>query len=491
MILVALTGPVGSGKTTLLSALADWAVENDTPIDGFLALPHDRRTANQGADEYHVHLLKSGRDLLFARRDPSLTPPYSINPETVNALENWAKALKGDRSRDLVLLDEFGPMEAKGGGHMALWPHLMAAHPAMVVIAVRDRMVREIERALEFPFDVVVDAASPTALEDLQSLVLHHSDWTRVGQFGAAAGGFEATVGSMLHQAKIPMAGLFLSTVQSLVMMYAGDRLSERPRVMWVPVISAGLKALSPYGGRLRPMLAITMQGFLFSLAVTVFGWNALGILVAGWCVGAWTALQGLVLQYLIIGDNLFPALDIVIRWVADHLHLALPGIVSFIFFWTVICGAISSIVTFAAWMRRHRLPARISAMLEKGSSGIVNTTAAPTFRAAAKRGLHDLLRPMFWAPVAVVALIIVAAGSTWEEALWMVMRALAVGWALFALARLFDPRKLVAWLRRRGHWGPAMALSRALRLHPAPTGDVRDDESQRGNAEHDQERNG
>jgi hypothetical protein len=238
-------------------------------------------------------------------------------------------------------------------------------------------------------------------------------------------------------------------------------------------------------------MLAITMQGFLFSLAVTVFGWNALGILVAGWCVGAWTALQGLVLQYLIIGDNLFPALDIVIRWVADHLHLALPGIVSFIFFWTVICGAISSIVTFAAWMRRHRLPARISAMLEKGSSGIVNTTAAPTFRAAAKRGLHDLLRPMFWAPVAVVALIIVAAGSTWEEALWMVMRALAVGWALFALARLFDPRKLVAWLRRRGHWGPAMALSRALRLHPAPTGDVRDDESQRGNAEHDQERNG
>jgi hypothetical protein len=113
---------------------------------------------------------------------------------------------------------------------MAIWPLLQQSHPEIVIIAVRDKLVREIERQLEYPFDAVVDVTSPTALKELQELILHHSDWIRAGQFGAAAGGFEATVGSMLHQAKIPMAGLFLSTVQSLVMMYAGDRLSERVR---------------------------------------------------------------------------------------------------------------------------------------------------------------------------------------------------------------------------------------------------------------------
>ena len=95
---------------------------------------------------------------------------------------------------------------------------------------------------------------------------------------------------------------------------------------------------------------------------------------------------------------------------------------------------------------------------------------------AAIKRGLRDLLRPMFWAPVAVVAVIIVASGSTWEQAMWIVIRAITVGWVLFSLARLFDPRKLVSWLRRKGHWGPAMALSRALRPGPEKA----DDESEK-----------
>ena len=367
-------------------------------------------------------------------------------------------------------MDEFGPLEAQGGGHASYWDLIQKAHPEVVVIAVRDHVVREIETCLGLPFDVVVDATSPNASGNLQSLVLHHSDWIRVGQFGAAAGGFEVTVGSALHESRIPMTGLFLSVVQSLVMMFAGDRLSDRSRVMWVPFISAGLKALSPYGGRLRPMLAITVQGFLFSVSVTLMGWNVVGIFVGGWFVGAWAALQGIVLQYIIIGDNLFPALDAVIRWIGGHLHLEFPGVVSLIVIWTLFTGAASAIVTLIAWRRRHRLPARISAMLAKGAGGITRDTGTPSLKKALKTGLRDLARPLFWAPVIVVASIIVATGSSWEQAIWVAVRAATVGWVLFSLARLFDPRKLAGWLQRRGHWGPAMALSRALRPRPSHT---------------------
>jgi nucleoside-triphosphatase THEP1 len=477
MVLVAVTGPVGSGKTTALSALAAWAKENGKSVDGFLALPHERVESGKGAEEYVLQLVASGNQLPFVRRDASLTPPYRIDSETATALSGWSGSLKDRHPLSLLVLDEFGPLEARGDGHMKYWESIRSAKPEVVVIAVREKVVRDIEDRLGSPFDVVFDVTAPGALQGLQNLLLHHSDWVRVGQFGAAAGGFEATVGSALHQARIPMSGLFLSVVQSLVMMYAGDRLANRGRVMWVPVISAGLKALSPYGGRLRPMLAITVQGFLFSLAATVLGWNVVGILVGGWLVGAWAALQGLVLQYLMIGDNLLPALDVMVRWTAEYLHLQLPGIVSLIALWTVVCGTLSAVATLLAWLRRHRLPARIRTMLDKGARGITGDVGTPSVKVALRRGLRDLVRPLFWAPVVLVGIIIMANGSTWEQAMWIVLRAVTVGWVLFSVARLFDPRKLVGWLRRKGHWGPAMALSRALRHEPAP----QDDKSQPG----------
>jgi nucleoside-triphosphatase THEP1 len=463
MVLVAVAGPVCSGKTTLLSSLANWANATGKSIDGFLALPQGRVREGHGAREYVLQLIASSRKLPFALRDQSLVPPYQINQKALDELASWADTLITRHPLSILILDEFGLLEASGRGHMAYWGSIQKADPQVLVIAVRDNLVHEIEDRLGLPFDVVIDATSPNALKDLQGLVLNHSDWLRVGQFGAASGGFEATVGSTLHQSRIPMSGLFLSTVQSLFMMYAGDRLSRRVRVLWVPVISAGLKALSPYGGRLRPMLAITVQGFLFTLAATLLGWNVVGMFVAGWLVGAWATLQGIVLQYFIIGDNLFVAIDLLIRWVVKRLHLELPGVVTLITLWTLLSGIVSAIITLVAWLRRHRLPKRFDVMLEQGARGIIGGIGTPTLKSALRRGMHDLLRPFFWAPVLIVALIVVASGSSWEQALWMVVRAVTVGWALFSVARLFNPGKLASWLRRKGHWGPAIALNRSI----------------------------
>jgi nucleoside-triphosphatase THEP1 len=467
MVLVAVTGPVGSGKTTVLSSFVEWGKEHLKSVDGFLAIPQDRLIAQQGAQQYFLHMIASGKTIPFARRDASLVPPYQVDPLALTELSIWAKSLSAHPPLSLLVLDEFGPMEVRGQGHMGHWEDLRNSNPEVVAIAVRDSSLRDIEQRLGINFDLVIDAPAPDALSNLQNIVLHHSDWIRIGQFGAAAGGFEATVGSALHETRLPFTGLFLSMVQSLVMMYAGDRLTEHIRLMWVPLISAGLKALAPYGGRLRPMLAITVQGFLFTIATTILGWNILGILAAGWLVGAWAALQGVILQYIIIGDNLFPAIDIVIRWAANQLHLTMPGVVTLVFVWVLICGSLSAVVTLFAWLRRHKLPARLTAMLSKGTRGVGGNFAAPTWDVAVRRGLRDLMRPLFWAPVIVVAAVIVMTGSSWEQAMWVVLRAIAVGWVLFSVARLFDPRKLLSWLRKKGHWGPAIALSRALHSQP------------------------
>lgn len=466
MVLAGVVGAVGSGKTTLLAELAQWVRESGKTVDGFLSIPHDRSIAGRGAEQYDLKWIASGVRMPFSRRDDSLQPPYRLDQAALEHAAAWARGLAQRPPLSVLLIDEFGPFEAEGLGHMSYWSSLRDASPELLILAVRANLVETIAGRLGMPFDVSVEAGASDSLGRLKSLVLHQSDWVRIGRFGAAAGGFEATVGSVLHGAQVPMRGLFLSTVQSLFMMYSGDRLAERSRVVWVPLIAAGLKALSPAGNRLRPMLAISMQGFLFSLFVTLLGWNALGIFSAGWFVGAWAASQGIVLQYLFIGDSLFQAVDTVIQWLAEHLRLDLPGIAVVFLLWIVLWGMVSASVTLFFWLRRHRLPARLGLMLSRGADGIVLSNERPGLLKAVRRGLRDLLRPVFWVPVAVVVGIVLASGSGWEQGVWIVGRAVVVGWVLFSVARLFDPRKLVAWLERKGHWGPALAFRSAFRLH-------------------------
>ena len=157
MVLVAVTGPVGSGKTTVLSSLLTWAKGNGKSVDGFLALPHDRVEPGKGAEEYVLQLIDSGQRLPFVRRDSSLTPPYRIDAGTVTALAALADSLKARHPLSILILDEFGPLEARGDGHMKHWESIQASRPEVVVIAVREKVVREIESRLGTPFDVVFD----------------------------------------------------------------------------------------------------------------------------------------------------------------------------------------------------------------------------------------------------------------------------------------------------------------------------------------------
>lgn len=465
MLLIAVTGPPGSGKTTLLAHLADWHLARGRSVDGFLAEAGPRRTPDTGAERYDLRWPGTGERMPFAERDSAQRPPYRFSEEAAARTAAWSRGLADQLPVSLLVLDEFGRIEAEGRGHMALWPSVEAAAPDVVVIAVRSGVEERIERQLGQAFDLRVDARDPDAWQRLRSACVEHDDWTRVGVFGAGAGGIEMTAGSALHGARVPLRGLALSSTQAVVMTYAGEGLGNRTRVVWVPFIAAGLKALSPAGNRLRPMLAITVQGLLFGGATRVLGWNGAGILAAGFLVGAWAAAQGLVLQYLLIGSDLLRAYDAGVGWIAERWAVSIPGIATVLGVWIALWGCTAAAVTWLAW-RRRSLPARVQAMLERGAAGIRWRESPPAWRRAAALGLRDLTRPVFWAPVGLVAAIVLAAGSPWERAFWIGARAIALGWVIFSLARAFNPRAFIAWLRGRGHWGPAVAFSRALRPH-------------------------
>jgi hypothetical protein len=225
--------------------------------------------------------------------------------------------------------------------------------------------------------------------------------------------------------------------------------------------VAAGLKALSPAGNRLRPMLAITMQGILFTLATRVLGWHRAGLFAGGFLVGLWAGTQGILMQYLLVGQDLFRGYDALAAW-TDRQGFGLPGLMTLVVGWALFYALAAGSVTAWAW-RRGAVGARIERALTRAPSRLPSLAPAPTWRTAGAGALRDLARPAFWLPVLILAAVLLAAGSPAERAAWIGLRAFAVGLVLFALARRLDPRQAGAWLRRRGRWGPAVALERAL----------------------------
>jgi nucleoside-triphosphatase THEP1 len=472
LLLIAVTGPAGSGKSSTLVELAAWAASEGLSVDGFAQPAFGVRAGRRkGAPGYDLQHLGSDARLPFARRDRAARSaiPYTFSAEALETAHGWVRAALDGDAPDLLVLDEFGRVEAEGGGHMELWPVVEAAPPGIVVVAVRSGVASRIEERMGRRFDRIVELDGgpgdtvPAALDELRTLVLEQRDWTRVGVYGAGSGGFEWSVGTALHAARIPFRGLALSSIQAAVMVFAGAGLGRRSRVVWVPFISAGIKALSPAGTRVRSMLAITIQGLLFGGASRLLGWNAIGIFAGGALVGGWAASQGLLLQYLLVGDDLFRAYEIAVNWVVGRWNVGTPGLALMLSAWVGSWGLVSGTTALVAW-RKGALPMRLREALDRGATAIRWEDPAPSWSSAFARGSRDILRPVFWIPVAVVVLILLSAGAPWERAFWIGARALTVGIVLFSLVRAFDFQGFVRWLRHRGHWGPAVAFERALR---------------------------
>jgi hypothetical protein len=449
-VLIAVTGLPGASKTQLLAALA----AEKPHTEGFLAVAHGRAATGIGAQAYRLRLLATGEELPWCERDDSLAPPYRFEPETMVRLRVWAAALKPQPP--LLLLDEFGKFESRGEGLMPLWPEIVRARPGIAVLAVRAGVEAGIEQQLGRRFDLRIEASAPDALAQLRRACADYGEWTQLGLVGGASGALEMSLGSALHAAKIPFRGTAMSSLQAAMMVFAGRGLAQPGRVVWVPFISAGLKALSPAGNRLRPMIAIVTQGLLFGGAVQLGGWRAPVVVLGGALVGAWAAAQGFFLQWLMLGDELVQAYDSAVLWLAKTFHLAAPSLPWVVGAWTATSSLVAATVTLVAW-RLRAPPAALQRIIDRAPP--VTAKPAPGWRA---RG-REFTRWQFWLPLLLVSAIMLAGGRSWASIGWLALRFFAVGCVLMALVSLLRPAGWPAFLRARGWWGPAVALSGAF----------------------------
>jgi nucleoside-triphosphatase THEP1 len=155
MILV-LTGPVHGGKTTFLErSLARWASLGLAP-GGFLSIA---MTGASGATGYDLLELRTGCRHPYLRRegkpDAERIGPFFFVPET---LELARTIIREAEARELLVVDEVGPLELLGGG---LWPALREAlsRPGLrCLLVARAEILEEIVAAsapvVPFIFDV-------------------------------------------------------------------------------------------------------------------------------------------------------------------------------------------------------------------------------------------------------------------------------------------------------------------------------------------------
>ncbi len=160
MVLV-LSGPVHAGKTTFLErALPVWAARG-LGCAGFLSLSV---TDEAGGTGYDLFEIATGRRQPYLRRhggpEAERTGPYVFVPE---ALERARAIIREAGPPGLLVVDEVGPLELRGGG---LWPALRGALEApgpTLLCVVREDILEEFAARLAPLVPVVFDVGRADA----------------------------------------------------------------------------------------------------------------------------------------------------------------------------------------------------------------------------------------------------------------------------------------------------------------------------------------
>lgn len=277
-----------------------------------------------------------------------------------------------------------------------------------------------------------------------------------VGKQAALLSAIEIGLGSVLHSFRIPFSGHTLSLNQGFLMTRATLARKQEPAARFIPVhmgnIAALLKSLSPAGKKLTPMLAISAQGFLYSLGVIVFGLNTVGILVGMLLLSLWAFLQPVLLYYLLYGKTIIHIADYFYEKMAKVFPLTpeiLLSVLAIVIVTKVILGQIVAILAM-------RLPGNF--VNEQYDFLVAKAKKAPRFQrlltedhnkpkffANAKLALVDLCNPLFIFSLFVTAFFFIFTQTNSTPLIWILMRPIAIGYLLFLLVRIFPVERLFA----------------------------------------------
>jgi nucleoside-triphosphatase THEP1 len=159
------TGPRHSGKTTAAAKLAKQAQDQGLAVAGLLAEAFHRDGRLAGFE---------GVDLGSGRRKVMALPPveggsnkaFVVTDEGMRFGRRVLDEAAAGKA-DVVIVDEFGPLELAGKGWRGAINRLACGFPGTLVLVVRSELAPNVQRLYADRQCRVVDATTPGAVQEL------------------------------------------------------------------------------------------------------------------------------------------------------------------------------------------------------------------------------------------------------------------------------------------------------------------------------------
>jgi hypothetical protein len=275
----------------------------------------------------------------------------------------------------------------------------------------------------------------------------------------------EVGLGALLHAYRVPLTGHFLSLNQGLLLSIQSKRADSPFRFAnWTSLSTAAVKSLSPVGKRLTPMLAISMQGFLFSIGVLALGKNFLGRWLGYSLLGLWAFLQPLAIYFLVFGESL--------KKVAEYFQEKLAPIVfvqleDLLFVLCLVIGLKWTIITALSILielREEKIFERYFKFLAKAP---VPTSPPPKEKPLLSRTerwqlvFKDLAKPWFLLTLLMITVFLFATSQGWVTWIWLLLRPVVAAALVFYFIRFAPIDKLIEKLKsNKGPIGYSTAIA-------------------------------
>lgn len=269
----------------------------------------------------------------------------------------------------------------------------------------------------------------------------------------------EVGLGSFLHALHIPFSGHALSLNQGLILTQACQKTESRKDAIaatnGISIITAILKSLSPMGKRLTPMLAISMQGFLFSVGLFIFGNNIIGMILGISLLALWSFVQPLLFAYLFFGEKLFFAVEKLWLDIAGKLAVSPEYGINVLLAFVGLKIVLSWIVAFAGWKYPTWITEKYFTKIMKYKDFTAEKLKNRKSQSPTSGAVKDLLNPwMIFSLILTIAFMILTEKSDYFQIFVYSLRVIAVAYLVFFVLRAFPQ----SWIKRALKSFPTLA---------------------------------
>ena len=169
--LILWTGPRHSGKTTSAADLAKKVKNKGFSVSGLLAPSIYTNGQLTGFDAVNI---SSGERIQLSQRKQA-TESNSVGEFTFSkeGLKFGSNALDSTsaRSADLIIIDEFGPLELTGGGWRKNTDSILSDTKALLVLVVRDEIINKVKKLYETSNCIQLEAVKEDSIRKIVEIL--------------------------------------------------------------------------------------------------------------------------------------------------------------------------------------------------------------------------------------------------------------------------------------------------------------------------------